>query len=133
MQVEVTGNQLICIYSGREVPDSSQPEEKDPFVEAHFFHARDITGFRIDHQEQNFTFVVKGHPYPLCVEFGQKPNVRATAFLETLQKLKPVLEGVWGIPWDNLMRMNRRTEMTARVRSRSEDADSYGPEMGLPS
>ena len=130
MQVEVVG-QWIYIYSGREVVDSSKPQENDPFAEVHVFRKKDIVGFRVDHQQQFFTFVVKGHPYPLTVEFGQRPNPRVNAFTNTLNTLLPVLEEV-GIPRNMILDMNRRSELIAKVRTREEDADSYGPEMGLP-
>ena len=122
MQVEISGN-WVYVYSGREYleknPDPKEVGFNDPFEVVHCIKLDEITGMKVDHvfEDQRIDIFVRGHMYPIRLNFGRRNCYRINCYGHAVSKLGDAL----GIPREFLWDLRRRDQQTALSVQRSDE------------
>lgn len=119
MQVDISGS-WIYMYSGRNVRDESEPEEKDPFACVRCISTHAITEVLFDDKEMTIRISV-GSSF-VYIDFGTRSNARVNAYWNTKEKLLDVMDR-WGIDRRYAENLDRRSDLTAAQRTRADDQE----------
>lgn len=119
MQIEVEGDWLY-IHTGRDLMNIEvRKEEYDPFTCVQAIHIHSITGLKVDYQENSIRLFVKGYPYPIQLETGDR-------IIDQLNHLPVYLRKICdarGINYSKAIDTMCRTKETADARPRWKDME----------
>lgn len=121
MQVDVSGS-WIYVYSGRDVVDTSAPQEKDPFACVRCISTHAITELLFDDKEMTIRIGV-GSSY-VYIDFGNRSNARVNAYFNMKPRILEAMER-WGLDRGYAENLDRRSDLAAAQRTRADDETEF--------